>query len=117
MTVIEKWTGRHAHALRTALRLTNEAFAERLGVSPRTVTKWSERPEMEPSQHLQGALDTSLNEAPPDARVRFAANLGLDQRRIPLDRTVLVQLNTALGDLARALARLETEDPEGSPMH
>ena len=24
MTVVEEWTGRHAHALRTALRLTNE---------------------------------------------------------------------------------------------
>lgn len=117
MTVIDKWTGRHAHALRTALRLTNEAFAERLGVSPRTVTKWSERPEMEPSQHLQGALDTSLSEASPDARVRFAANLGLDQRRIPLDHAVVAQLNTALGDLARALARLQTDDPERSPAH
>jgi transcriptional regulator with XRE-family HTH domain len=117
MTVIEKWTGRHAHALRTALRLTNEAFAERLGVSPRTVTKWSERPEMVPSEHLQGLLDTSLNEASPDARVRFAATLGLDQRRIPLDDSVVVQLHTALGDLARALARLETEGPERSAAH
>ncbi|MGW6282755.1 helix-turn-helix domain-containing protein [Kribbella sp. NPDC055071] len=115
MTVIDEWTGRHADALRKALRMTNEAFAERLGVAPRTVTKWSERPEMVPSQHLQKALDTSLSEAPADARLRFAANLGLDQRRIPLDHTVLTQLNTALGDLARALARLDTEDPERSP--
>ena len=53
MTVIEEWTGRHAHALRTALRLTNEAFADKLGISPRTVTKWRERPEMVPSPHLQ----------------------------------------------------------------
>jgi transcriptional regulator with XRE-family HTH domain len=117
MTVIEEWTGRHAHALRTALRLTNEAFADQLGVSPRTVTKWRERPEMVPSPHLQNALDTSLSEASPDARVRFAANLGLDQRRVPVDHTVLTQLNTALGDLARALARLQSDDPERSPTH
>jgi|GraSoiStandDraft_16_1057320.scaffolds.fasta_scaffold1368776_2 transcriptional regulator with XRE-family HTH domain len=117
MTVIEEWTGRHAHALRTALRLTNEAFAERLGISPRTATKWRERPEMVVSPHLQAALDTSLSEAPPDARVRFAANLGLDQRRIPLDHTALTQLNAALGDLARALARLESSQAERSPAH
>jgi len=117
MTVIEQWTGRHAHALRSALRLTNEAFADQLGVSPRTVTKWRERPEMVPSQHLQGALDTSLNQASPDARVRFAATLGLDHRRIPHDHSALIQLNEALGDLARALARLESEDPERSPTH
>jgi transcriptional regulator with XRE-family HTH domain len=117
MTVIDEWTGRHAHALRTALRLTNEAFADQLGISPRTVTKWRERPEMVPSPHLQDALDTSLNQASPDARVRFAANLGLDHHRLPLDRSALDQLNAALGDLARALARLESEDPERSPAH
>ena len=114
MTVIDEWTGRHAHALRAALRLTNEAFAEQLGISPRTVTKWRERPELVPSPYLQGALDTLLSQATPDAAARFAANLGLDQRRIPIDHTVLTQLNTALGDLARALARLETEGPERS---
>jgi len=117
MTVIEEWTGRHAHALRTALRLTNEAFADQLSISPRTVTKWRERPEMVPSPHLQDALDTFLSQASPDARVRFAANLGLDHRRLPLDHSALTQLNAALGDLARALARLETEDPERSPAH
>jgi len=117
MTVIDQWTGRHAHALRTALRLTNEAFAEHLGISPRTVTKWRERPEMVPSPYLQEALDTSLSQASADARVRFEANLGPDERRIPLDHAVLDQLNTAIGDLARALARLEPSDPEQSPAH
>lgn len=115
MTVIDEWTGRHAHALRTAMRLTNEAFAERLGISPRTLTKWRERPEVVPSPYLQEALDTYLNQAPPDAQVRFAATLGLDQRRMPIDDTVLTQLNTALGDLARALARLQADGPERSP--
>jgi len=117
MTIIEEWTGRHAHALRTALRMTNEAFAEHLGVAPRTVTKWRERPDMAPSQHLQQALDTSLRQAPPDARVRFAANLGLDEPQIVLDHDVLNQLHEALGDLARAVARLESAEPERSPAH
>jgi transcriptional regulator with XRE-family HTH domain len=115
MTIIDEWTGRHAHALRTALRLTNEAFAEQLGISPRTITKWRVRPDIVPSPSLQEALDAYLNQAPPDAQIRFAANLGLDQHRSPIDHTVLEQLNTALSDLARALARLQTEDPERSP--
>ncbi|MEU4608087.1 XRE family transcriptional regulator [Kribbella sp. NPDC023972] len=117
MTIIEKWTGRHAHALRTALRLTNEAFAEHLGIAPRTVTKWRERPDIVPSQHLQQALDTSLTQAPPDAQIRFAANLGLDERQLPVEHTVLSQLNEALSDLARAVARLESAEPERSPVH
>lgn len=114
MTVIDEWTGRHAHALRTALRLTNEAFAEQLGISPRTLTKWRDRPELVPSPFLQEALDTYLKQAAPDARERFLANLGLDDRRVPIDNTVLNQLNAALGDLARALARLQTEDSKRS---
>jgi transcriptional regulator with XRE-family HTH domain len=117
MTVIDHWTGRHAHALRAALRLTNEAFAEHLGVSPRTVTKWRERPDMLPSPQLQGALDTSLRQAPPDALERFEANLGLDSRSAVRDHSALAQLNTALGDLARALARLESDESERSPAH
>jgi hypothetical protein len=115
MTVIEEWTGRHAHALRTALRLTNEAFAEQLGISPRTLTKWREKPELVPGPYLQSALDTYLSQASPEAKVRFAANLGLDQRRVPIDSTVLSQLNSALGDLARALARLQAEESQRSP--
>ncbi|WP_405060373.1 helix-turn-helix domain-containing protein [Kribbella sp. NBC_01505] len=116
MTVIDEWTGRHANALRAALRLTNEAFAEYLGISPRTVTKWRERPEMVPSPPLQEALDTSLRNAAPDARLRFAANLGLDQP-VPIDQDSLTQLNTAIGDLARVLARLQPADPQESPTH
>jgi transcriptional regulator with XRE-family HTH domain len=115
MTVIEEWTGRHAHALRTALRLTNEAFAEQLGMSPRTLTKWRERPELVPSPALQEALDAFLKKAPTDAQARFAVNLGLEQPSVPLDNAVLAELNTALGDLTRALARLQSPDPERSP--
>ena len=107
MTVIDEWTGRHANALRAALRLTNEAFAEHLGISPRTVTKWRERPEMVPSAQLQEALDTSLRDAGPDAKQRFTANLGLEEQPLPLDHVALTQLNTAIGDLARVLARLQ----------
>jgi transcriptional regulator with XRE-family HTH domain len=108
MTVIDQWTGRHAHALRAAMRQTNEAFAEHLGVSARTVAKWRERPEMVPSPQLQEALDTSLNLAPPDARARFTANLGAEEAPPTLDDSVLGQLHAAVGDLARVLARITT---------
>jgi transcriptional regulator with XRE-family HTH domain len=107
MAVIEKWTGRHAQALREALRLTNEAFAGRLGIAPRTITKWKERPEMVPSPHLQKALDAELARAPVDVHTRFAANLGEPDQRIALDQASIGQLNAAVTDLARLLARIE----------
>ena len=115
MTVIEEWTGRHAHALRTALRLTNEAFAEQLGISPRTAAKWRKDDERVPSPYLQEALDELLKGAPPDARVRFAASLGLEPEQLPIDQAVLTELSTTLGELSRAIARLQADDPERSP--
>ena len=38
------WTGWHADALRRALRMTNEEFAEHLDVAVRTVVYWRTRP-------------------------------------------------------------------------
>jgi transcriptional regulator with XRE-family HTH domain len=107
MTVVDQWTGRHARALQAAMRLTNEAFAEHLGVSARTVAKWRERPEMIPSPQLQEALDTSLKLAAADTLVRFASNLGTaSDEQLRLDESVISQLNAAVGDLARVLARI-----------
>ncbi|MFU9037635.1 MULTISPECIES: hypothetical protein [Streptomyces] len=37
MDVIELWNGCHACQLQSALRLTNEQFAARLGIAVRTV--------------------------------------------------------------------------------
>jgi transcriptional regulator with XRE-family HTH domain len=107
MTVVDQWTGRHARALQAAMRLTNEAFAEHLGVSPRTVAKWRERPEMIPSPQLQEALDTSLKLAAADTKLRFTSNLGTaSDEQLRLDESVISQLNAAVGDLARVLARI-----------
>ena len=71
MVVIERWTGRHARALQAALRMTNEAFAEYLGVAVRTVGRWREQPEMVPSTQLQQALDTALELSSDAVRWRF----------------------------------------------
>jgi transcriptional regulator with XRE-family HTH domain len=107
MTVVDQWTGRHARALQAAMRLTNEAFAEHLGVSARTVAKWRERPEMIPSPQLQEALDTSLKLAAADTKLRFTSNLGTaSEELLRLDESVISQLNAAVGDLARVLARI-----------
>src|SRR3954451_24852739 len=107
MTVVDQWTGRHARALQAAMRLTNEAFAEHLGVSARTVAKWRERPAMIPSPQLQEALDTSLKLAAADTKLRFTSNLGTaSDEQLRLDESVISQLNAAVGDLARVLARI-----------
>ncbi|WP_027345410.1 hypothetical protein [Hamadaea tsunoensis] len=71
MDVVELWTGRHANALRLALRLTNEAMARQLGTAVRTVAKWNAEPEVVPSPELQRALDTMLSRATDDERRRL----------------------------------------------
>jgi transcriptional regulator with XRE-family HTH domain len=114
MTVIDQWTGRHARALQLALRLTSEAFAEHLGISPRTVAKWRKRPDMVPSPQLQEALDTSLNLAGDDVRTRFTAFLGAPQEAA-LDNSTVDQLHAALGELSRILATLQPANQKGPP--
>ena len=42
--VIVQWAGREIYALRLALRMANEEFAEHLGVSVRSVAKWNTHP-------------------------------------------------------------------------
>lgn len=69
--VVDVWTGRHANALRVALRLTNEAMAKQLGTAVRTVAKWNAEPDLVQSPELQRALDTMLSMSGPDDRRRF----------------------------------------------
>ncbi|TWD72552.1 hypothetical protein FB561_7544 [Kribbella amoyensis] len=123
MTIIEEWTGRHARALQAAMRLTNEAFAEYLGIAPRTVSKWRRRPEMVPSQYLQEALDTTLRRTDAETQARFAANLGLPappvavsadgamskgEEGLEFDPSFVDQLYSAVGELTRVLSGLPT---------
>jgi transcriptional regulator with XRE-family HTH domain len=74
MATVGQWSGRETRMLRLALRATVRDFAEDLGVSPRTVSKWeaggaghTPRPE------LQAALDTALARASDEQRARFEA--------------------------------------------
>jgi hypothetical protein len=65
------WTGRTAAALQAALRLTNESFAEHLGIGVRTVAAWHQKPTLKPKSEMQQLLDTALDQASPSVKTRF----------------------------------------------
>jgi hypothetical protein len=71
MQIITTWTAGHADALRQALRMTNESFAEPLGVAVRTVASWRKRPEIVPQPAIQETLDAALERAPDRAKAQF----------------------------------------------
>lgn len=72
MDVVDQWTGRTACALQESLRLTNEAFAGRLGVATRTVAGWHKEPAIVPRIEMQAALDTMYEGASDTVHRRFA---------------------------------------------
>jgi hypothetical protein len=78
MDSVNAWTGRTACALQAALRLTNEAFAARLGIGVRTVASWHQRPDMSPKAVMQQILDTTLEQATEAETHRFAQLAGLE---------------------------------------
>jgi tetratricopeptide (TPR) repeat protein/DNA-binding XRE family transcriptional regulator len=74
---MDRWSGRETRLLRHALRLTVRDFAEDLGVSPRTVSKWEAGgATREPRPELQRALDTLLARASDEQSSRFVESLG-----------------------------------------
>ncbi|SFT31845.1 NUDIX hydrolase [Streptomyces sp. ok210] len=72
MNVIDTWTGRTACALQAALRMTNEGFAEHLGVAVRTVAGWHRSPDIVPRPEMQLALDTIYERANEHVQRRFS---------------------------------------------
>jgi 8-oxo-dGTP diphosphatase len=52
--------------------MTNESFAEYLGVAVRTVAYWRKRPETVPKPAIQETLDAALERAPDRAKAQFA---------------------------------------------
>lgn len=75
MDVIGKWTGSSAAQLQDALRMTNQAFAARLGVAERTVASWHSKPDVIPRPDMQAALDTLYGRADQSVRLRFMESL------------------------------------------
>lgn len=79
MGSLAHWTGREARALRRALRLSVRAFAERLGVGVRTVTKWEALgADTTPRPFMQSILDTALSMAGAETKQRFELLLRQD---------------------------------------
>ncbi len=76
MNAVEKWNGAQASALRGALRMSNEAFAGRLGASVRTVARWNADPDVVPMPEMQRALDTLLARSTESERERFEGTGG-----------------------------------------
>ncbi|MBD9721940.1 NUDIX domain-containing protein [Streptomyces caniscabiei] len=72
MEVISTWTGRTACALQQALRMTNDAFADHLGVGVRTVASWHATPAIVPRTEIQSALDTAYERSTPSVQRRFS---------------------------------------------
>ncbi len=102
MTSVVEWTSQEADALRAALRLTNEEFAEQLGVSTRSVALWRKGSGGAISLQIQRIFDTVLESATDSQRERFAQLAGLgqatssgDQLRSRLDAAT--NLHSALG--------------------
>lgn len=71
MEPVISWTGQTACALQAALRMTNEAFADHLGVSVRTVASWHQRPDVVQKAAMQQILDTALEQGATEEKRRF----------------------------------------------
>lgn len=76
--------------------MTNEAFAERLGVSDRTISRWHASPEMTHRPEVQQILDTAHEQAGEAVQRRFALLL-----RPPAPRMEAQALRVAIAVVLR----------------
>ena len=76
MAIVHHWTGLEARALRSALRLSVRAFADRLGLSTTTISNWERLlAATKPRPDTQAILDTVLARADAAAHLRFETSL------------------------------------------
>jgi hypothetical protein len=88
MELTTGWTGRTACALQAALRLSNESFAEHLGIGVRTVATWHQKPDLRPKPEMQQLLDTALERASSAVKKRFATLVSDPAHTTDLPHTV-----------------------------
>ena len=67
---VQRWTAREVNALRRARRESKRGFADKLGVTPRTITNW-EGGRVSITPFSESLLDSSLAACGPDTRDRF----------------------------------------------
>ena len=122
--VVAKWTGGHADLLRESLRMTNESFAEYLGVGVRTVANWRERPEIIPRPATQEVLDAALERVPDRAKAQFALLAehgkrtgGADSAGIPGSRTSVPAASSPLAAQAVPRQRIPLDDVDDVLAH
>lgn len=110
MDIVSTWTGRTACLLQKAMRMTNEAFAERLGISERTISRWHANPGMVHRTEVQQILDIAHREAGDEVQHRFALLL-----RPPAQRMEAQALRVAIAVVRRGgdvllVCRQDSED-------
>ncbi len=109
---VSQWTAAEAAALQAALRLTNEAFAAKLGIAVRTVAGWHARPELQPRAEMQQLLDTLLERATPSERARFRMQLGESATGPPAEAQQLrVAIAIVVKDSEVLMVCRRSEDP------
>lgn len=105
--VIDQWTGRTATLLQDALRMTNEAFAEHLGVAVRTVAAWRMGPHITPRPEMQRILDTAYERADGTARFRFSRNFAPIE--LPAPAAVMPNVAVEVAVLQTRMEQLQTQ--------
>jgi tetratricopeptide (TPR) repeat protein len=119
--VIDIWTGRRACALQSAIRMSNDAFARRLGVSLRTVASWHDAPDLQPRPETQAILDTVLDTASAGVLARFRIFLAeTPQVAIPApspspEGLSLVIPGVRTDDITRRLLLSQSAAPDHAP--
>ncbi|GAA1643042.1 hypothetical protein GCM10009744_36540 [Kribbella alba] len=116
MAVVGTWTGQQASILQAALRMTNESFADHLGVALRTVSKWREQPGLVQTANFQAMLDTALEQADESSQARFLSLLEMSHVAIALpssNRSVRFYDPQSLTERAIVMATAEESSDHG----
>ncbi|GIG85481.1 DUF5919 domain-containing protein [Plantactinospora endophytica] len=112
MATVQRWTGRETRALRQALRMSIRNFAEHLGVSDRTVSKWEAgQSNVRPRPEMQAALDTALARAETDIQRRFDSITGTSAQVQQPDEQVPANCLAGVTAVYRTRAELMTNLP------
>jgi hypothetical protein len=100
--VIDRWSGREAHALRQAMRMSIDDFAAHAQVSPRSVARWAQRGvHIRLRWDVQRLLDGVLAAAGPQVQARLTELLASPEHPRSLDRPTLHALIDAMLHPAR----------------